>query len=197
MHATRYAQFVFNALILAGILWVAYIVLSTITSDVRERVEETTFGALHEVKQCSSRWNMLKCGSPEEVPILYHECRDLELCMARNPSVVGRTTVAASLLADTLNTFVDSLSWKTTLFLLALIALFVRAANSFFAYFRVQSAQRRSKRTRRSADGHGHGHGEYSPAPAPRRAVRTRTAPPAVPWHADDSVDVSADATSS
>lgn len=188
-------------------MYVGYSVLATITIDVRERVEETTLGAIHDVKECSALWRENRCGGADEVRHLWSACRDWERCMARNPSVVGRSTVAASLLADTLNQFVDRLSWKTTAFIVALFGLAVRAANSFFAYFRFQSAQRRSERVKeyecRSArpepihDASRQRYHAIPDAAHPSSRSRPNRRTRAVPWRAlpDESNDLSADTT--
>ena len=40
-------------------------------------------------------------------------CRAWELCMNRDPTVIGRIDVVAETFAGVINSFVDPISWKT------------------------------------------------------------------------------------
>lgn len=44
---------------------------------------------------------------------MMQQCATWETCMTRDPSVVGRAKVGAQMLGEVMDSFVDSISWKT------------------------------------------------------------------------------------
>lgn len=56
--------------------------------------------------------------------------------MNKNPKVIGRTRVLAETLAETVNSFVEVISWRTMIFLLATMAILVGYTNSTISSYR-------------------------------------------------------------
>lgn len=51
------------------------------------------------------------CDNP--YPALAKQCKAWQVCMNRDPTIVGRARVGAELIAEVVNGFVEPISWKT------------------------------------------------------------------------------------
>ena len=57
------------------------------------------------------------------IPAMLAQCAAWEACIARDPRVVGRARVGASVLAEVVNGFVEGISWKTLVRMISSICL--------------------------------------------------------------------------
>ena len=57
------------------------------------------------------------------MPALVDQCGAWATCMQRDPTRIGRATVTAELLAEIVNSFMETITWKTL----------VRTSNNFSA----------------------------------------------------------------
>ena len=61
---------------------------------------------------CSLQYRNNLC-QDNVVPAMIQQCAKWEMCMNRDPAVVGRAKVSAELVAEVVNGFVEPISWKT------------------------------------------------------------------------------------
>ncbi len=60
---------------------------------------------MYEINRCSP--------ISQRVPALARQCTEWELCMQRDPSLVGRGRVVAETIGEIVNSFVEPISWRT------------------------------------------------------------------------------------
>ncbi|KAJ1548337.1 hypothetical protein HK096_002094 [Nowakowskiella sp. JEL0078] len=70
-----------------------------------------------QISECSKQYVVNSC-SPQanRAPALETLCSEWEVCMARNPSEIGRLKVGAETLAEVINKLIEPLSLKTMVF---------------------------------------------------------------------------------
>jgi hypothetical protein len=68
---------------------------------------------LQEIAECTNLYLTNRCEPHLRVPAMEAACRAWELCMNRDPTVIGRIDVVAETFAGVINSFVDPISWKT------------------------------------------------------------------------------------
>ncbi|CBQ71659.1 conserved hypothetical protein [Sporisorium reilianum SRZ2] len=151
-----YAQLIFNASILSTFLYLLYHVVRTVQKDVAEKVRAYEMDTLSEITACASAYTANRCGTDLQAPALASACKNWERCSARDPAVVGTARVTAETFAEILNSFVDSVSWKTMFFTLICFSIVVGATNSFLSFriksrSRTQDADRSSQRPQHQA----------------------------------------------
>lgn len=61
---------------------------------------------------CALQYKNNLCNT-NPVPAMVQQCAKWEMCMSRDPAVVGRAKVSAELIAEVVNGFVEPISWKT------------------------------------------------------------------------------------
>lgn len=132
-----YLQFGFNSSLVLLSLYLLSSFLYMLSSDVSERLTEYSLEYSQEIMHCSESYITNRCSPPElRVPALEKACRDWEFCMNRNPKIVGRTKVVAETVAETVNSFVEVISWRTMLFLLTTLAIVVGYLNTSITSYR-------------------------------------------------------------
>jgi len=87
-----------------------------------------TLDVVQEIKACSVLYKNNFCEG-NIVPHMFQPCGEWETCMNRDPSKVGRARIGAQLLAEIVNAFVENISWKTFVSILA-ISQFLRGTLS-------------------------------------------------------------------
>jgi len=122
-----YLQFFVNASIVLFCIFLAVQFVLTVKRDVQDRMREHSVGAsfqprcgqadcvelLQEIAECTNLYLTNRCDPSLRVPAMEAACRAWELCMNRDPTVIGRIDVVAETFAGVINSFVDPISWKT------------------------------------------------------------------------------------
>ena len=121
--------FSYFARIVVGLFLLVQFIL-TVHCDIKERISEysmgmflcqqvivhrllrTLSGIVQDIRICADEYKKNNCEA-NQIPAITHQCVAWEICMNRDPTVVGRARVGAGLLAEVVNGFVDPLSWKT------------------------------------------------------------------------------------
>ncbi|KAK9898474.1 hypothetical protein P389DRAFT_34549 [Cystobasidium minutum MCA 4210] len=133
-----YLQFGFNTSLilvsLALLLWF----LVTLQHDVAQRVSEYSIELQQEIMHCSSNYISNRCQPGERVPAMEAMCKQWEFCMNKDPKVVNKLRVAAEVMAEVVNGFVEIISWRTMAFLLATLFIVVAYTNRTIATYRQQ-----------------------------------------------------------
>ena len=105
-------QVAFNAaLALLGIYLLVLFVL-TVSRDVEYRVAEYSMDIVQEIAQCNLAYKANLC-EKGTVPAMAAQCAAWETCMNRDPTKVGRAKVSMEVIGETVNSFVEPISWKT------------------------------------------------------------------------------------
>lgn len=111
-------------------IFIAVQFVLTVTRDVQDRMREHSVGKssfrvrpaisladrieiLQEIAECTNLYLTNRCDPSLRVPAMEAACRAWELCMNRDPTVIGRIDVVAETFAGVINSFVDPISWKT------------------------------------------------------------------------------------
>ncbi|EJF58786.1 Di-sulfide bridge nucleocytoplasmic transport domain-containing protein [Dichomitus squalens] len=154
-----YVQFVFNAaLALLGIYLLVLFVL-TVSRDVEYRVAEYSMDIVQDIAQCNLAYKANLC-EKGTVPAMAAQCAAWETCMNRDPTKVGRAKVSMEVIGETVNSFVEPISWKTLAFVISSLAFFTLFINSLPSFFRPREIA----------------------APPPRH-IPSYPIPPAIPYH--------------
>ncbi|CAK9784020.1 hypothetical protein CC85DRAFT_268284 [Cutaneotrichosporon oleaginosum] len=135
-----YVQFVFNGSLVLGFLYVVTSFVMAVQRDVKERIEEYSIEYLQEISECSRSYLTNRCEAGTRVPAMEAACQGWELCMNRDPKVVGRARVGAETFAGIINSFFETISWKTMVFTVVSLTLFITLINS--ALFNLRAKQR-------------------------------------------------------
>ena len=137
----KYLQVFFNAVIIAGFLYVAYSFYAAIQSDVNRAGEEAAAEILSEMAACSKDYIDNRCGADNRLPALETVCRNWELCMNRDPNAVRRARLSAQTFAEIFNGFVEPITLKTFSFTCTIVVLGLLVNNATFTLFRRSQEQ--------------------------------------------------------
>ncbi|KAI9848600.1 MAG: hypothetical protein M1837_007269 [Sclerophora amabilis] len=107
-----YAQLLLNVFTVLFIIYLVYVVISTIRSDVDMQSEKVMAETLAEMAACAQQFVDNKCDRSNRVPALEAVCTNWEKCMNRDPNSVGRARVSAHTFAEILNSFIEPISYK-------------------------------------------------------------------------------------
>ncbi|WFD35864.1 hypothetical protein MCUN1_002732 [Malassezia cuniculi] len=136
-----YAQVIFNVSVLLVALYVIFSVLWTVRKDVAEKVRDYELDYLSDIARCEQAYQSNNCGTQHQAPALAEACEAWLRCSKRSHTTVGHARIFAETMAEILNGFVDAVSWKTMLFFVLMVSMFVGAANSTFSFFRGAARQ--------------------------------------------------------
>ncbi|KAL7425157.1 hypothetical protein Q5752_000845 [Cryptotrichosporon argae] len=125
-----YVQLLFNASLVVGFLYVALQFVLAVRRDVHDRIEEYSVEILQEIAGCTNAYLTNRCDPTLRVPAMEAACSAWEICMNRDPTVVGRARVGAETFAGVINSFVEPISWKTMGFTLVTLTFLVVLTNS-------------------------------------------------------------------
>lgn len=108
-----YLQFAFNLfLVLLGLyLLISFVIM--LRGDISDRTKEVSMELHQSILHCSEAYMANRCAPETRVPAMDRSCREWEHCMNRNPKVVGVARVGAETLAEVVNGFVETVSWRT------------------------------------------------------------------------------------
>jgi hypothetical protein len=130
-----YLQFFFNLSLVFLFLYLLVQFILTVQRDVEHRISEHSMDIIQDISNCAAHFKANLCGS-NPVPAMLRQCGAWEMCMNRDPTVVGRAKVGAELIAEVINGFVEPISWKTLAFTLSSLAFMTIFVNSLLSLFR-------------------------------------------------------------
>ncbi|KAL1952512.1 hypothetical protein VTO42DRAFT_5098 [Malbranchea cinnamomea] len=136
-----YAQFAFNLTLAFLTLYVIVAFLLAIRSDVIRASDDESARILAEMAVCARNYVENRCGGENgrRLPALETVCENWERCMNQDPAKVGRAKVSAQTLAEIFNGFIEPISLKTMIFMIASLTSFVAVSNFTFSFFRTKS----------------------------------------------------------
>ncbi|OAF58665.1 hypothetical protein VC83_04930 [Pseudogymnoascus destructans] len=131
-----YAQLILNSFLVAVAMYLIYSSIRTIQSDVSKEEARAIDEAHHEIAVCTSHWTTNNCAPHLRVPAVAAACREWEVCMQADPTQVGRAKISAHTFARIVNEFIEPISLKTMLFVVATFLVFGYVNNTAFAAYR-------------------------------------------------------------
>lgn len=131
-----YAQLILNSFLVAVAMYLIYTSIRTIQSDVSKEEARAIDDAHHEIAVCTSHWTTNNCAPHLRVPAVAAACREWEICMQADPTQVGRAKISAHTFARIVNEFIEPISLKTMLFVVATFLVFGYVNNTAFAAYR-------------------------------------------------------------
>ncbi|KAJ8651832.1 hypothetical protein O0I10_012596 [Lichtheimia ornata] len=136
-----YIPIVYNALVALPILYIVFLVVWTFSNDFQIKSEEHQAGVLQQVASCAKNYEINQCHPSSRVPALEDKCNHWEACLNRNPSMISRTKIFAEIVAETLNSFVEPISYKAMLFFgIVIVGLLVISNFNLATYYRKRSS---------------------------------------------------------
>ena len=108
-----YMQVIFNAGLIAVLLYFVVSFVVTVRRDVAIKVDQQLSRILAEISQCSRQYEENRCRPQERVPAMETACQAWEACMRRDPSLFGRAKLSAETLAEIVNGLIEPISYKT------------------------------------------------------------------------------------
>ncbi|ODV98249.1 hypothetical protein PACTADRAFT_21050, partial [Pachysolen tannophilus NRRL Y-2460] len=113
-----YFQLIINIIVVSFILYLIYLFVSTIRTDIDNKIEIYSAAVLQQINSCSREYNQNNCAPPTRVPALEKSCLTWEKCMQRDPAQLGKARIGAETFAEIINGFVKPISWKAIFFVL-------------------------------------------------------------------------------
>ncbi|KAA8915716.1 hypothetical protein TRICI_002159 [Trichomonascus ciferrii] len=142
---STYLQLLFNVSLVLIALYVVSSTLITFWRDVDKRIEAYSSELLVDVSQCTRLYLENDCRPDIRPPALHEECTRLEKCMDMDVGSIRRMKVSAETLAEIIDSFINTFSYKTLgVVVFALIgASYV--ANVVFGFARAKAYYHRSR----------------------------------------------------
>lgn len=134
-----YLQLLFNLLLISIILYLIYIFMKTIKTDINNKLEVYIMDALQEISLCSREYYRNKCSTEDghkRAPALEQTCTAWGKCMNRDPQLIGKSKITAETFADIVNGFLRPISWKSMIFLSFMILGSLFVTNVAFGSYR-------------------------------------------------------------
>ncbi|KAH8799616.1 Di-sulfide bridge nucleocytoplasmic transport domain-containing protein [Flagelloscypha sp. PMI_526] len=130
-----YLQFFFNLSLVLLFLYLLVQTILTVQRDVEHRISEHSLDIVQTIAMCAMSFKNNGCAD-NRVPHMIQPCAEWETCMNRDPTIVGRARVGAEMIGEIVNSFVESISWKTFLFSLTSLAFLTVFINSLLSLYR-------------------------------------------------------------
>jgi hypothetical protein len=107
-----WGQLLLNYFLVGILMYVIWCVLITIRADI-DKEREAQIGVIRaEMALCANQYIDNKCEKSSRLPALETVCESWEMCMNRDPNLLGRARVSAHTFAVIFNSFVDAISYK-------------------------------------------------------------------------------------
>ncbi|KFH65607.1 hypothetical protein MVEG_09083 [Podila verticillata NRRL 6337] len=114
-----YVQVFMNTAIVGFLLYIIFNFITTIQSDVSAKMENMVISEKAKIAKCASDYASTNCATPILRTVVL--CEELMLCMNRSEPRIGRASVFAETIAQIVNAFVHTISYKTMLFVIVLV----------------------------------------------------------------------------
>ncbi|KAH8929344.1 hypothetical protein BT69DRAFT_226227 [Atractiella rhizophila] len=138
-HLSTYLHATFLLTTFTLVLYLLFLLLRTLRSDLSARLSSSTLAQRSEIFACSQSYTLNRCSPETRVPALEDACRAWERCMHQDPEAVGTARLLAMVVGETVNGFVDTVSWKSFVFILLMAGLIVYSTTTALQHFRTSS----------------------------------------------------------
>lgn len=134
-----YLQFGFNLFLVLVFLYLLVQFIITVQRDLEQRITEYSLDIVHDIYTCAMHYKENHCDNP--YPALAKQCKAWQVCMNRDPTIVGRARVGAELIAEVVNGFVEPISWKTLGFMLTSLSFLTLFINTVLSMYKSRHPQ--------------------------------------------------------
>ncbi|KAI1317390.1 hypothetical protein EDD11_008454 [Mortierella claussenii] len=115
-----YVQVAMNTAFVGALIYIMANFITTVQSDVSFKSEKLLEREIKQMAKCKEEYNTYGCDRPVG-PKLVEICDDLRACWDQPLPRIGRGTVAAETVAQMVNVFVNTMSFKTLGFVIVLV----------------------------------------------------------------------------
>lgn len=109
----RYLHFTSLTLLLLLFLSITILFVTTLFTDITDRLLSLSSEIQLEILACAKAYVDNHCDAPTRIPMSEQACSGWERCMSRDNRVQGKARVAAEVLAEIVNGFVEVISIRT------------------------------------------------------------------------------------
>ncbi|CAH7681489.1 Di-sulfide bridge nucleocytoplasmic transport domain-containing protein [Phakopsora pachyrhizi] len=125
-----YLQLVFNSSLVTFIIYLIFNLIWMIRNDINHKFVLSSNQLLQEIEICTTEYQSNRCFPIEgRTKFIEQHCINWEKCMNQNPRLISRSKIVAETFAEVMNGFVDTISWKTMLFIFLSIGAGVYTTN--------------------------------------------------------------------
>lgn len=129
---TGYVQALFNLIVVCCVLLAVYWFATAIQQDIDLKAEGFRRDVLSEIQTCARDYVANRCDPHERIPAMQKTCELWKNCMSQDPSAVARGRISAHTLAEIFNSFVEPISYKTMVFVCAVLVTVIVGSNVGF-----------------------------------------------------------------
>lgn len=112
-----YLQLIWNVILVVLFLYCMYAVYMVLSEELSVRMASSLHSMVSEARQCRHLYESNRCAPLQRVPALEKDCSAWEYCMNRDGEseygAFGKCKLIAETVADTMNAFVEKISYKT------------------------------------------------------------------------------------
>ena len=119
----EWAHLLYNLFLLCVVAAIIATVIVTLYGDYSIKYRDLQRQMVQQNIQCQQHFMDNKCLPETRVPALQEKCQEWEHCMWREGDSVAGAKITATVLAEILDSFVQTLSYKTMAFLAAMVLL--------------------------------------------------------------------------
>lgn len=138
---SRYLQLFFNCIVVAFIFAVIIWFIHIIRMDVSFKLEQRKLLRSQEIQECKTNYEINECKPELRVPALEALCKEWLTCINEGNIAIGIISHSARLwaqtLAEVLNSFVDSISIRSLLFILISVTVTIAVTKFTFGSYRI------------------------------------------------------------
>lgn len=119
----EWAHLIYNLFLLCVLAYFVSAVVMSLYSDYTMKFKEMQQMVIQENTDCRRHYSDNRCLPDTRVPAMQQQCQEWEKCMHRDTKAIAATKISATVLAEILDTFVQTLSYKTILFIVVMLVL--------------------------------------------------------------------------
>ncbi|EEB06377.1 nuclear envelope protein Brr6/Brl1 [Schizosaccharomyces japonicus yFS275] len=117
----NYLQLIFNICVVSILIYILFAFVLTIKHDVKQKAHEQLSEITAVIKDCEKSYNINQCYLPNPLPGIRDQCKEWNDCRHREVYGISYSKLAAQTFAEIVNTFTETISYKTMLFVLLLV----------------------------------------------------------------------------
>ncbi|CAN6628541.1 hypothetical protein TRVA0_011S03114 [Trichomonascus vanleenenianus] len=136
---STYLQLAFNIVAVSAAVYLVSRSIVTFWRDVDYKLEEYSSHLLVDIQRCTREYLQNDCRPDIRPPALEDKCTEWEKCMSQDPSAVGRTKVTVETIAEIINVFLASFTYRAILTFFLIFASTMFVMNFAFGFFRARA----------------------------------------------------------
>ncbi|ODQ63362.1 hypothetical protein NADFUDRAFT_10813, partial [Nadsonia fulvescens var. elongata DSM 6958] len=134
---SSYLHVLYHFFLIGLLVYIMLMATYTFSLDIKTNLARARLDKLNLNSQCIKNYVRNECGSGTRGDLLEKKCTEWESCISQDPDGISRLGVTAKTITEILNTFFDSMSFKTFLVLLLIGGFIAMVGLNFgFGYLR-------------------------------------------------------------